>query len=80
MLTLAAYLRLQRRAFFGSPKEAYANAKEVPGSMKFSMVALALLCIVMGLLWLPQAQRMLLVPAARVLQEGLNYATAVLGM
>jgi multicomponent Na+:H+ antiporter subunit D len=80
VLTLAAYLRLQRRAFFGEPGEVYAGAKEVPGSMKASMVGLAALTIVMGLLWIPQAQQMFLVPAARVLQEGLTYASTILGM
>jgi multicomponent Na+:H+ antiporter subunit D len=80
VLTLAAYLRLQRRAFFGSPGETYADAKEVPVSMKASMLTLAVLCIVMGFLWLPQAQRLFLIPAARVLQEGLAYASSVLGM
>jgi formate hydrogenlyase subunit 3/multisubunit Na+/H+ antiporter MnhD subunit len=48
--------------------------------MKLSMVALAALCVVMGLLWAPNAQRTLLIPAARVLQEGLTYASSVLGM
>jgi len=79
VLTLAAFMRLQRRAFFGEPGEAYANAKKVPGSMKVSMVGLAILCVVMGLLWLPQAQQTFLIPAARVLQEGLDYASYVLG-
>jgi multicomponent Na+:H+ antiporter subunit D len=80
VLTLAAFMRLQRRAFFGEPKEAYAAAAKVPGSMKASMVGLAILCVVMGLLWLPQAQQAFLVPAARVLQEGLDYASHILGM
>jgi multicomponent Na+:H+ antiporter subunit D len=80
VLTLAAYLRLQRRAFFGEAKEAFAAAKKVPASMKVSMVGLAVLCIVMGLLWIPRAQEVFLIPAARVLQEGLNYASGVLGM
>ncbi len=80
VLTLAAFMRLQRRAFFGEPKEAYAAAQKVPGSMKVSMVGLAILCVVMGLLWLPKAQQIFLIPAARVLQEGLDYASYVLGM
>jgi multicomponent Na+:H+ antiporter subunit D len=80
VLTLAALMRLQKRAFFGEPKEAYASAKEVPGTMQASMVGLAILSLVMGLLWLPQARNVLLVPAARVLQEGLNYASNILGM
>jgi multicomponent Na+:H+ antiporter subunit D len=80
VLTLAAYLRLQRRAFFGEPKEAYAHAKEVPGFMQFSMLGLAVLTIFMGLLWVPQARDLFLTPAAKVLQEGLNYASGILGM
>jgi multicomponent Na+:H+ antiporter subunit D len=80
VLTLAAYMRLQRRAFFGKPKEAYEAAGKVPGSMKVSMVSLSVLCVVMGLLWLPQVQLTFLIPAARTLQEGLAYASNVLGM
>jgi multicomponent Na+:H+ antiporter subunit D len=80
VLTLAAYMRLQRRAFFGEPKEAYANAKEVPGFMQASMLGLAVLTLFMGLLWIPQARDVLLTPAAKVLQEGLNYASTILGM
>lgn len=80
VLTLAAFMRLQRRAFFGEPKEAYGVAKEVPGSMQASMLGLAVLTLVLGLLWIPEAKDTLLVPAAKVLQEGLNYASSVLGM
>jgi multicomponent Na+:H+ antiporter subunit D len=80
VLTLAAFMRLQRRAFFGEAKEAYATAKEVPPFMQASMVGLAALCILMGLLWLPQAQEGFLTPAAKVLQEGLQYASSILGM
>ena len=80
VLTLAAFMRLQRRTFFGEPKEAYVDAKEVPGFMQFSMLGLAVLCIFMGLLWIPQAKEVFLTPAAKVLQEGLNYASGILGM
>ena len=80
VLTLAAFMRLQRRAFFGQAGESYASAKEVPASMQASMLGLAVLSIVMGLLWIPQAQASFLLPAAKVLQEGLQYASSVLGM
>jgi multicomponent Na+:H+ antiporter subunit D len=80
VLTLSAFMRLQRRAFFGEPKEAYSTAKEVPGAMQASMLGLAVLTLVMGLLWVPQARETFLVPAAKVLQEGLNYASNVFGM
>lgn len=80
VLTLAAFMRLQRRAFYGEAHEAYASAKEVPGTMQASMVGLAVLCIVMGFLWLPQARETFLIPAAKVLQEGLSYASNILGM
>jgi multicomponent Na+:H+ antiporter subunit D len=80
VLTLAAFMRLQRRAFYGEPKEAYSVAKEVPGTMQVSMLGLAVLSLVLGLLWIPAAKDALLVPAAKVLQEGMNYASSVLGM
>jgi multicomponent Na+:H+ antiporter subunit D len=80
VLTLAAFMRLQRRAFFGEPGEVHGVAKEVPGTMQASMLGLAVLSLVLGLLWIPEAKDSLLVPAAKVLQEGLNYASSVLGM
>jgi len=80
VLTLAAYLRMLKRTFCGQPGEAQPAAREVPMSMKLSMVALAALCVAMGMLWMPHAQRTFLIPAARVLQEGLTYASGVLGM
>lgn len=80
VLTLAAFMRLQRRAFFGEPGEVAASAKEVPSTMKLSMVALSILCVGMGLLWIPQVRNMVLWPAAKVLQEGLSYTSSVLGM
>ena len=55
-------------------------AKEVPGFMQASMLGLAALTIFMGLLWIPQAIEVFLTPAAKVLQEGLNYASGILGM
>ncbi|MFH1221228.1 MAG: proton-conducting transporter membrane subunit [Candidatus Eisenbacteria bacterium] len=80
ILTLAAFMRMQRRTFFGEPKEAYASAHEVPVFMRISMVGFAVLATLMGLLWLPQVKDGFFMPAAKALQEGFEYATRVLGM
>ena len=41
---MAAFMRLQRRAFFGEPKEAYATAQKVPVSMKVSIADMDTRC------------------------------------
>jgi len=79
ILTLASFTKLQKRAFFDEPKEAAKVAKEVPVFMKASMIGLAVLCVLMGLLWLPRIQEGFFMQAAKSLQEGFEYATHILG-
>ncbi|MFH0763179.1 MAG: proton-conducting transporter membrane subunit [Candidatus Omnitrophota bacterium] len=79
IITLASFLKVQKYAFTrraGQPLSA--AVKEVPASMVFSMVALALLCVVVGLLFVPFIN-LIIKPAAGVLLEGLSYAQKILG-
>jgi len=80
ILTLASFTKLQKRAFYEEPKEAYRTAKEVPVFMQASMIALAVLCVAMGLLWIPQIQESFFLPAAKIIQEGVKYGSNILGM
>jgi multicomponent Na+:H+ antiporter subunit D len=80
ILTLASFTKLQKRAFYEEPKEAYQTAKEVPVLMQASMIGLAVLCVAMSLLWIPQIQRELFMPAAKIIQEGVQYGSNILGM
>jgi multicomponent Na+:H+ antiporter subunit D len=54
IITLASFLKLQKNTFYGkSGNKKIKNIKEVPFTMCFSMIVLALLCIALSLLVLP---------------------------
>jgi multicomponent Na+:H+ antiporter subunit D len=78
ILTLASFMKVQRYAFFGPLNEKWKEIKEVPGFMRLSMIILAVLCIVMGLLLVPQVRDVFLTPAVEVLRNGIDYAKTVL--
>lgn len=78
IITLAYYLKVQRDVFFGPLQENLQETKEVPGFMRSSMIILAVLCIVMGLLLVPQVRDVFLTPAVEVLKNGIDYAKVIL--
>ncbi len=78
IITLAYYMKVQRDVFFGPLREDLRETKEVPGFMKFSMIILAVLCVSMGLLLIPQLRNVVLTPAVEVLKNGIEYATLIL--
>lgn len=77
ILTLASFMKVQRYAFFGKPGKAQRDVKEVPVFMRLSMVMLAALCIVGGILALPVCSGYFLGAAQQVLLNGTGYAKAV---
>ncbi|MFH1678791.1 MAG: proton-conducting transporter membrane subunit [Candidatus Omnitrophota bacterium] len=79
ILTLAYYLKLQRYAFFGELNKKWERIKEVPFSMKLSMVLLSLICLIGGAVLIPQLSQWFLKPAVDVLLAGKEYAKIVLG-
>jgi len=78
VLTLSAFAKVQRFAFFGELKEKFENVKEAPLAMLIPCVCLAGICIFGGLLLLPPF-RPFIDNAAAVLIEGTKYSTNVLG-
>lgn len=78
VITLIYYLKAQRMAFFGDLPESLKDIKEIPALMGVPMVVLALLCIGMGLLLLPDIKETFLSPAVSVLTEGTKYVEMVL--
>jgi len=78
VLTLAYYLRMQRHTFFGKLKKGLEKIKEVPYSMRFSMIVLAIVCVGVGVLFYP-VMKAVLEPAVEVLQEGIKYSSLILG-
>ncbi|MEO0108846.1 MAG: complex I subunit 5 family protein [candidate division WOR-3 bacterium] len=66
LLTLAYFLKIQRKAFFGQLSAAFAEAQEVGVAMALPMVLLAVLCVALGVAY-PWLYNVLLNPAANVL-------------
>jgi len=79
ILTLAYYLKVQRLAFFGELRSSLTGIKEVPLTMKLSMIILSLICIFGGLILVPGVQKNFLNLATAVLVNGNNYAQTIFG-
>jgi formate hydrogenlyase subunit 3/multisubunit Na+/H+ antiporter MnhD subunit len=74
------YLKVQRYVFLGELPENLQEIKENSCSMLVPMVALACLCLLMGLLVLvPSLKQSILDPAVRVLSDGVKYSAVVMG-
>ncbi len=67
IVTISYILKVTRFAFLGEIKEKFANIKEVPPFMRISLVVLALICILGGLMLLPQLRDGFLSPAVKAL-------------
>lgn len=78
IVTLAYYLKFLGFTFFGRPQEALSEIKEVPGFMRLSMIALAFICVISGLLMAPLFKGFLQ-SGVDVLLSAKDYAGAVFG-
>jgi multicomponent Na+:H+ antiporter subunit D len=79
LCTLIMYLKVQRYVFLGELPERLHAVEEQRGPMLVSMVFLACLCVLMGLLVLiPTLRESILEPAVRVLIDGLKYSANVM--
>jgi len=79
LVTLISFLKVQRYIFLGELPENLSRIKEHRGSMLFGMLALACLCVIMGLLLIPQVRAVVLDPAVKVLTDGLLYSSKIIG-
>jgi multicomponent Na+:H+ antiporter subunit D len=81
LCTLIMYLKVQRYVFLGELPEKLHAVQEHRGSMLVSMVFLACLCALMGLLLLiPVLRDSILEPAVRVLIDGVKYSVNVINV
>jgi len=78
VLTLASFAKVMKYAFFGNLKAALIKVKEVPFFMRISMIALAAVCVLGGMLLICQVDLVFLNKAVQVISEGVNYANVVL--
>ena len=79
ILTLASFMKVQRYAFFGKAYKEDRDVKEAPVFMRLSMMMLAAVCIIGGILAIGAYSGYLLDGARNVLLNGTNYANAVFG-
>lgn len=78
IVTLAYYLKFQSFAFYGRLDAAWSKIKEVPSWMRLSMITLAILCVIGGVLLLPSFITFLQ-SAVKVLLLGNGYKDVVFG-
>ncbi len=78
ILTLASFMKVQKYAFFGELKDKFKGIKEVPWTMRVSMIALAIICLASALLLAPLFKPFLQ-SAADVLLLGNGYKDVVFG-
>lgn len=74
VLTLALFVNVMKDAFFGALPHRWNEIQEVPSSMQVSMLTLALLCVVSGLLLLPGIREGFLSLATRSVLDRANDA------
>ena len=67
IVTIAYVLKAVRFAFLGELKEKFANITEVPAFMRVSLIVLALVCLLGGLLLIPDLRNGFLGQAVEVL-------------
>ncbi len=79
IITLASFMKFQRYAFYDKSTQREV-VKEVPFSMCFSMVTLAILCLALSLLIFPGIREVFLGPAVNTLVETADYATKILNL
>ncbi|MCM8779284.1 MAG: NADH/ubiquinone/plastoquinone (complex I) [Candidatus Omnitrophica bacterium] len=76
ILTLIYYLKATGMAFFGTAKTQN-SAKKLSFSMNFSLVILSILCLIGGLILIPNVSDIFLKKAVNALLNGKNYANLV---
>lgn len=79
VLTLAVFLNAMKGAFFGELSRHRQDVREVPALMQIPMVALALICLVGGLLLLADVRPEFLSQATTVFGHGTDYAEIIWG-
>ncbi len=83
IITLASFLKVQRFTFFNKSNEKWNrgdfNVREVPFTMCFSMVFLAILCLGLSIFIVPAVRDIFITPAVNVLLDSAGYSTGILG-
>ncbi|MFW6071843.1 MAG: complex I subunit 5 family protein, partial [Candidatus Bipolaricaulota bacterium] len=79
-VTLAYYLKVQKELFLGEITDEAGLSGTISPGLYIPLVILAICCVGLGLLYLPEIRGIVLKPAATALQEGTRYTELVLGL
>lgn len=77
ILTLASFVKVQRKVFLGNLRESLAKVKEAPGFMLTTLVILSVLCVIMGIFLIPGLRVYTLDMARDAVLRGTDYAQMV---
>ncbi|HUW92069.1 MAG TPA: monovalent cation/H+ antiporter subunit D family protein [Bacteroidales bacterium] len=81
IITLASFLKFQRYAFYNKdPDKKWINVREVPFPMVFSMIVLAIICLLLSLLVFPGIRETILSPATEILMDPSKYSSQIIGL
>ena len=82
VITIAYFMKLQKYTFYNNDGSKWKKMKikEVPFSMAFSLIIMALLCIILSLLVIPDIREIFLKPAVDVLINAADYSINILGI
>lgn len=80
VITLAYYLKVQRELFMGQAADGVGERGKISPGLYVPLLILAVFCIGLGLLLLPEFRDVVLNPAAMALQQGSEYTKLVLGL
>lgn len=72
IITLASFMKVQRYAFYGKKQNGNAFIKEVPFPMVFSMVVMAICCLLLSMLIFPGIRDVVLTPAVNALTGNID--------
>ena len=81
IITLGYFLKFQKQTFFSTQK--FFNKlkiKEVPFTMCFSMIVLAVLCLGLSLLIFPGVREIVLTPAVDIIMNAKEYSSTITGI
>ena len=73
IITLAYFLKLQKNTFYGKASDKTNNIKEVPFTMCFSMIVLAVLCLALSLLIIPGIREAVMEPVVNAIINKADY-------
>ena len=81
IITLAYFMKYQRYAFYNDdPEKIKTEIREAPAPMLISMITLAVMCLLLSIMVIPDIRDSVLTPATDILIDQMKYSTQITGM